>query len=112
MDKAYDIEGFLQMLDGNKEALGMMINMFTELTPPLLEEMKTAADKQEWTTVGDLAHKLKSSLRLISADKLVEEAIYIEKNGRAGTFVDLLPLKISQLSSQLLMIVEELKGKF
>jgi len=112
MNKAYNIDGFLQMLDGNTEALKMMINMFIELTPPLLEEMRTAADNREWTVVGDLAHKLKSSLRLINADKLVEEAIYIEKNGRAGTFVDLLPLKVSQLNSQLLMIIEELKEKF
>ncbi len=112
MNKAYDLSSFLEMLGGNKDELKMMIDMFINLTPPLLTEMKEAADKHDWAAAGDLAHKLKSSLRLINADKLVEEAIYIEKNGRAGIFIDLLPLKISELSVQLLSIVEELKEEF
>jgi len=109
MGKAYDINGFLEMLDGNREELKMMIEMFIDLTPPLLAEMQEAANKKNWKQAGDLAHKLKSSLRLIKADSLVEEALYIEKHGREGIFVDMIPLKISQMNLQLLQIIEDLK---
>lgn len=112
MSKAYDLTGFLEMLDGNKDQLKMMIEMFVDLTPPLMAEMKEASDNQDWNQAGDLAHKLKSSLRLINATKLVEEALFIEKNGRRNTSTSLLPQKITDLSDQVSSVIEDLKKEF
>ncbi len=53
------------------------------MVPAGLEEMKQSAIKEDWKTVFELAHKLKSSLGIIQVKDLFSKMTSIEANARS-----------------------------
>ena len=79
----FDLSYLNSVSDGNKEFIGEIISTFTEQTPPLLKEMQDSCENKDWTTAGDLAHKLKPNLTLLGAKQLIPLVQSIEEDGKS-----------------------------
>ena len=112
MDKLYDLTPLGEMLEGNEKEIRMMVEMFVNITPQVTEELKDAADRKEWVKAGDLAHKIKSSLKMMGIFDIAEEALFIEKSGRTSENIDVLAGKINELVRKLNVVVAQMKTDF
>ena len=63
----FDLQLLRQTAHGNATFMNRVLASFHTNTPGSLEDLRTAADAQDWTAVGALAHKLRPSLRLLGA---------------------------------------------
>jgi HPt (histidine-containing phosphotransfer) domain-containing protein len=112
MDKLYDLTPLAEMLEGDEKEIRVMVEMFVNITPQVAGELKDAADRKEWVKAGDIAHKIKSSLKMMGIFDIAEEALFIEKSGRTGENVDVLASKINELVRELNVVVEQMKTDF
>lgn len=58
------------MLNGNKEDMISLIEIFLEQLPIQLDELENAVKKRDWMLAHKIAHKLKSSINLLGVDEL------------------------------------------
>ncbi len=105
----YNLENFKEMMGDDAEEMIVMVRMFIDLTPSVLSEMKEAVEMQQWRKTGDLAHKIKSSLRLFGMQDLVDKAVEIEQDGRKNKNVDKLSQKVLNFESEIQHAIERLK---
>jgi HPt (histidine-containing phosphotransfer) domain-containing protein len=106
----YNLQNFREMLENDEKEIRTMLEMFCEFTPILLNEMREAAQKNQWKELGDLAHKVKSSFRLFGMNDLVEKAVEIEINGRNTENVSELQNKAETFIIESNEIIEMLKN--
>lgn len=108
----YNIDSLREMVGNNQKELNLMVQMFVDLTPVTLDEMKNASLNENWKGAGDAAHKLKSSLPIMGIETLVPFAIEIEQEGRNEINTNALKNKVYTLESNLLEIVNQIKIDF
>ncbi|MGI8893636.1 MAG: tetratricopeptide repeat protein [Bacteroidia bacterium] len=58
------------MVNGNKEDMISLIEIFLEQLPVQLEELEEAINKRDWQLSHQIAHKLKSSISILGVDEL------------------------------------------
>ncbi len=109
--KIYSRDKLSQMMDQNEEEVNELMKIFVDMVPSMLQEMQDAAKGEEWSRCSDLAHKLKSSMRLWAIDSLDEDVLYIETNGLNAENTEEVTAKIQDLRNQLLNVIEEMKGE-
>jgi HPt (histidine-containing phosphotransfer) domain-containing protein len=108
-DLSYDLEGFFEMMGHDQAEIEIMLNLFFNLSVEVLGEMTEAVSNKNWKHTGDLAHKIKSSLRMFSLDQLVQEAIEIERNGREGKNLEDLEIKVLSFKTKVLAVIAQMK---
>lgn len=87
----FDISVLLQLNDPN--TIREIHRVFEDTVPAGLEELKQLAIKEDWKTVFQTAHKLKSSLGIIQVKDLLVKMATIEANARQQKQVkDILPI--------------------
>ena len=107
--KIYSRNKLSQMMDQNTEEVNELMKIFVDMVPAMLQEMQDAAKGEEWSRCSDLAHKLKSSMRLWAIDSLDEDVLYIETNGLNADNTEQVNQKIQNLIRQLLEVIEDMK---
>ncbi|MBN2746417.1 MAG: Hpt domain-containing protein [Bacteroidales bacterium] len=105
----YSLDNFKEMMGDDADEMVVMVRMFIDLTPTLLSEMQEAVEMQQWRKTGDLAHKIKSSLRLFGMSSLVDIAVEIEHDGRKNNNVEKLAQKVTYFSAQVNLAIQSLK---
>ncbi len=65
--------------NGDEEFIKQMVVIFLEDVPKYVEEMESLIQEENWEDAGKMAHKMKSSVKVLGADELVEELIKVEK---------------------------------
>ena len=60
------------MVNGNKQDMISLIEIFLEQLPVQLEELEIAVDKEDWDYAHKIAHKLKSSINILGVDELCQ----------------------------------------
>ncbi|MEO6150496.1 MAG: PAS domain S-box protein [Mucilaginibacter sp.] len=68
--KLYDLTMIETISKNNTEFVNKMLVMFCDVTVQDLEKLKDAANRDDWETVGQLAHKLKSTVGNMGVDAL------------------------------------------
>jgi HPt (histidine-containing phosphotransfer) domain-containing protein len=88
-----------------------VLPIFLETTPLLLDEMRVAAMHESWEDVHKKAHKLKSSLGILQAAKMLEETTHIESLAKQRAKLDKVPLLIQTVLEQFNLIQPMLKAE-
>lgn len=83
--KLYNLDTLSEIVDHDEKELKEMLQMFIELSPSIQEEMIEAHEEYNYKKLSNLAHKLKSNLRLLEIDELVDVARSIEKKSKDAT---------------------------
>ena len=82
--RAFDPESSLSRLNGDRELLCEMIDIFRSSGPALFGQLRSALDAGETETVRRAAHTLKGSVCNFGAEDVVEVLVRMEACGRAG----------------------------
>lgn len=88
-----------------------VLTLFLETTPELLKAVKTGALYEDWDTVYQKAHKLKTSLGLLQANKMLEQITRIEEHARLKNNLAEVPGLISGVLEQFDLLVPMLQAE-
>ncbi|MFM7024131.1 MAG: response regulator [Flavobacteriales bacterium] len=80
-----DISYLKTLSEGNDAFVVEMLNIFSEDTPLLMEQMKVAIDKEDWKKVSQLAHKYRSPLALLGIKSIEDIMNKIEYSAKEKT---------------------------
>jgi PAS domain S-box-containing protein len=74
----------LEEYEGDEDLLADMVTSYFELTPSLLQDLRTAIDAGDSATVASVAHTLKGGCGNFFAKAAFEAALQLENMGKAG----------------------------
>ena len=81
---AFDPENLLKSFGGDKVALRRLVSLFVENTPPIVENIRRAAQERDPSALHREAHTLKGSLTLFEDPELRRAAAELERPARTG----------------------------
>lgn len=98
----------LAALDGNRELLSELAQMFCEDVPVVLEDLRTALDKDNATDAHRAVHSLKGLASTFFASDVIELARRLEKEAANGNLSPLKSSGANELSTSIRDLVDEL----
>ena len=104
-EKVCNIDYLVSVTRGNKEMMNNIINVFLEETPEELTALADAIEKTNYTSISDIAHKIKSSFAILGISVL--ESVF-EKMENLGTLSSGIEI-ISQLNQQVHFVFNQVK---
>jgi CheY-like chemotaxis protein len=104
-----DLSKLQDIARGDQAFVRRMIDLFIEQAPKTIDEMQRALAANEPLLVGDLAHRLKSSVDSLGARTLHELVRSIESAGRSMVSVDELREPVQRLTVELERVLGELQ---
>ncbi len=113
MAEAMDMKDALERLEGDRELLEELAQLFKEECAKTLYEIRAAIDARDASLISRLAHALKGSSLSLSARPLSEAAAELEKRAATGDFADAESLygKITVEAQRLLAELDSILGK-
>ena len=100
------------MMDGNKDEVRELAFMLFDLGPQMIDGIELSLQDAKWIEAGNIAHKLKSTLKLWQMNDLVPLAFFIEDNGRKQENTSDILVKFSALKDGFYKAIEEMKLEF
>ncbi len=97
---------------GSSEFMIEMIDMFLEQTPGYVDEMSQAISNQSWSTVADIAHKIKPTFAFMGLESAKDSMAEIERKARNQDNVQDIEgafKSIQAISKQLFVKLEKVK---
>jgi len=94
---------------GNKEKMNKYINIFLQIYPKSLEEMKSYLSQGEYDRLRAVAHSLKPQITYMGIKGGPDLILKIEKNAGERVDVENLPTVLNEFQSVCDKAVEELK---
>lgn len=79
-----NLDSALEAVDGDRDLLCRMIELFMKQCPTLLQEIGVALDKADRLALQRAAHTLRGSVCNFGADRAYDAASRVERAGRAG----------------------------
>ncbi len=110
--KKYSSNTLLEMMDGNRGEVAELAAMLFDLGPKMISEIDKNITTENWKKAADVAHKLKSSLKLWGMTDLIALAVFIETNGKIANETDEIVIQFVSLKSKFLEAIEEMKEEF
>jgi CheY-like chemotaxis protein len=112
-----DSKAVLDRVEGSKETLVEITNLFLEEKPRLLTAVREAVARQDATALERAAHSLKGSVGIFSAEGAFQAALNLEIMGREGDLAgaqeayELLNAQIERLQPALEALVMDVVGR-
>jgi HPt (histidine-containing phosphotransfer) domain-containing protein len=79
-----DLDAALDALEGDRELLQRIVDLFLLQAPQLLEEVREAISRQDAFTLERAAHKLRGSVTNFAAKNTYDAALRLESMGHGG----------------------------
>ena len=112
VEKLYDLCMIEMLCHGNKEQVNKMVRVFIDQVPKSVEEIKTAYSKRDYEVIKKVAHRIKPVLRYYAIIKVEKDMLLIEQWAKEETATKELELKIRNLDTVIIKVVEQLKKNF
>jgi HPt (histidine-containing phosphotransfer) domain-containing protein len=105
----WSMEKLRSISRGNEEFVSKMFRLFQEQTSARLAELEMAAAQQNFTQIGEIAHKMKPGLESFGIDSLRETVRQLEKaaeytpeinSGRLMFFISTLTRVLEEMKSR------------
>lgn len=109
MGDLFSKDQILEMIGHDQNELKILIEMFIDLCPKMLDEIDFSIAKGDFKTAGDVAHKLKSSVRLWDISEVVDDVIFLEINGKNLTNTEILASKAMVVRNVLEKVLKQMK---
>ncbi len=108
----YDLTMVRTVSGGDESFIKKMVHLFIETVPPGLADLQDAMGKQEWTRVGKIAHKLKSTIDSMGITIIKDEIRLIESNGKNEKDTDGLAPVVKKVTDIIQQCIQQLKIDF
>jgi len=86
--KLIDLSYVKAMAGDSTELVNEMINIFISQVPDFISEMRSHHQNKDWTKLGLIAHKAKSSLAVMGMEKQASSLKDLELKSKDGLDVD------------------------
>jgi len=110
-EKLYNLEQIEMMSGGNDSFVDKMVNLFIELTPELMNRIKSGLIENDFEEIKSAAHKMKPSIDMMGIIKLKNEIRNIEKLALERADVMTLNNAINYLDLTLSTVMHQLKNR-
>lgn len=97
----FDFNKVLKIVDNDKEIAVTLLQMFIDQSKEDFNILMTAKNNDDISTIGKMAHKMKSSLATLGMSNSAEQMKKIEFAAKAGSSIADMAEDISIASSQL-----------
>ena len=87
--KIIDLSYLKEMSGNNKDIMVEMVEIFIEQNPEFTEGISSYFENKQWTELGAIAHKAKSSVRIMGMDELGDCLEKIEHYSKGNQKVEL-----------------------
>ncbi|MGZ2369917.1 Hpt domain-containing protein [Ancylomarina sp. YFZ004] len=87
--KIIDLSYLREMSGNNKDIMVEMVEIFIEQNPEFTEGISSYFENKQWTELGAVAHKAKSSVRIMGMDELGDCLEKIEHYSKGNQKVEL-----------------------
>ena len=81
---SFDLDDALARVEGDKELLSQVINVFLEDSPRLMTDIRVSIERGDAETLQRAAHTLKGAVSSLSAHRAAQLALSLENLGRGG----------------------------
>lgn len=107
--KLYGLKSLSRMFNDNQESIKGMIQLFIDTTIPILTEILTEYQQNNYINIGELAHKLKPSIDFMEIDTLIKVIRDIENAGKKNDIENRLKELIPIFEKDILIVISQLK---
>lgn len=97
----FDINKALEMVDGDKEFLKELIEIFNSDYPQKLSKISRAIKEKDFKALDEAAHSLKGAAGNLFLTKVYELALELEKRGKEGKIEGTEEEKYKELEEEL-----------
>jgi HPt (histidine-containing phosphotransfer) domain-containing protein len=104
-----DLSYLSGMSGGNPDIIKEMINIFNEQTQEYIVEIQRLLNEEDYTQLGKLAHKAKSSVAIMGMSDLAADLKALELLTKENSDVESYPGYVEKFVSQCKVAMEELK---
>jgi HPt (histidine-containing phosphotransfer) domain-containing protein len=105
----YNLNHLRDLLDGDEEALRNMIRVFASSSPDILAELNRHFQTENWESLANTAHKLKSSIDLFDISELRASIREIESLAKAGSGSAAVQPLIDRLNVVMQLVFDDLE---
>lgn len=109
--RLYTRDKLLNMMDQNTKEVDELMALFISLVPPMLGEIRQGINDKNWHSISEVAHKLKSSMRLWGIDSLEEPVVFVETYAASEELLDEVVVKSEFLCDQLQLIISDMQSE-
>jgi len=109
-NKPYDLAMIYAISDNNQEFFEQLISVFADTISKDNELLKETAVKGDWREVGQLAHKMKSSIGHFQVDVLKDTILQLEHYQNSSP--DQLNAHVRELDRVINEVLANLKAEF
>ena len=103
-----DLKTLKSYIGNNDEDVIEMIELFLQLIPSQMAQMKISIDQNDWQSVNYISHKIKPTLDVLGFKTAKEKAGTIEKLAKTGEKPELIKRFVEELSEILETICTDL----
>jgi len=105
-----DLTYLESMSMGTNELIVEMINLFIDQLPEFTGGLAEHLNSKDYTALGALAHKAKSSVAVMGMDSLALDLKTLEISAKAGKDPELYPLLVDRFIEQVTLTATELQA--
>ena len=106
---SFDPETIQQLAGGSSDFIKELISIFLEDVPETINQMENALSESDYLILGQLAHKMKSSIGIIGAHELYDLVCKIETASEASSLHDSLPELVRSLNQKMTQCYSDLE---
>ena len=107
--KLYSIDRLSQYVGDDPKQIVEMIVLFLDTVPPEIIQLHHLSEKERWSEVYKLAHRIKPSFEVFAMDDILEDIKKIEHLARENNIEGSLSYNIQQLSNKFLGVTKLLR---
>ena len=100
------------LCDGDEAFMQEIIRSFVEDMPLTLQEIQQRAQQQDWTCVGELAHKIKPSMQFVGMPHTQQKVKTIEQFSKKNIYLEEIPTLLAavvlEIEEAVLVLQEKL----
>ena len=97
-----------EMTGGNQALVQEMIDIFKDQVAEFSHNMEEYLNKKDYTSLGNLAHKAKSSISIMGLDDLSSDMKVLETLAKEGKETEKYPMLVDKFKKETKKAVEEL----
>jgi CheY-like chemotaxis protein/HPt (histidine-containing phosphotransfer) domain-containing protein len=105
----FDLGQLQKLCAGDQAFIQKLLQMFLEIVPGYLQQIKFYQEEGNWREVAAIAHKLKPNIDTMGILLLKEDIRMLEKNAKNETDIPELPLLINRLELVMNEVLENVK---
>ncbi len=98
------------MSGGDKEMQKTLLEMVLQELPQELAQQREHTHKQNWEALGEISHKMKSTLAFVGNEQLTEWNKQVEQNAKRHQDLDKIPELVAQINALAPRVIDALRA--